>query len=203
MNYLFIGAHCDDIEISSIGYLLKLLKDGHSVFMIVCTLPYIKKEAEIRKKEQGKVVEELSKYKNFKFEFFHFIDGELYDHFLELKNTIESFINKNNIQKVVTHFNNDTHPDHETLSKAVDCAARKISIINFESPNVFGFIPNYFIELSKEDIKEKINLMKLHRSQNVKNNNFYIDKIKSNAMFRGQSVYCDYAEAFFIKRVKE
>lgn len=164
MNYLFIGAHCDDIEISSMGYLLKLLKGDHNVFMVVCTLPSDSLQADIRKKEQEKVIKVLSKYKNFHFEFFKFIDGRLYDQFLTLKDTIESFINNNKIEKVVTHFNNDTHPDHETLSKAVDCAARKISIINFESPNVFGFIPNYFIELSKEDIKEKINLMKLHRS---------------------------------------
>lgn len=204
MNYLFIGAHPDDIEISAMGYLIKLLNKGHNIFMLVISLPSDENERIIRLEEQNKVYEYLSKnYSNFNYDTYRYTDGKLLNELLSIKNIIENYIKNNNCEVVITHFGKDTHLDHETVSKAVDIAARKISIINFESPNVFDFIPNFFVPLTKEELETKIKLMKLHNSQNIKNENFYLKKIEANAIFRGQSVYEEYAEAFYIKRYKE
>lgn len=202
MNYLFVGAHPDDIEISAMGLLIKLLEKKHQVCMVISSLP--KDTYNIRKEEQNKVNSFLaSKFANFvNLGFLEFQDSKLYYDTLEIKDELEKIISSYKIDIVVTHFGKDTHLDHESVSKAADIAGRKISVINFESPNNYEFIPNFFVPLTQEEIDMKIKLMTFHESQNIKNNNFYLDKIKANGIFRGQAVYEPYAEAFFIKRLK-
>jgi LmbE family N-acetylglucosaminyl deacetylase len=205
LNYLFIGAHPDDIEISAMGFLIKLLENkANKVFMSVIALPKDEEIKSIRISEQFKVSSYLGiKYTNFRFlAYSNFYDGNLHNSLIELKNYIEEIITTYQIESIITHYGKDTHLDHEFLSKACDIAGRKISVINFESPNVYDFIPTFFVPLTNEELSTKIDLMKFHSSQNKRNNNFYLDKIQATAIFRGQAVYETFAEAFYIKRLK-
>lgn len=198
MNILFIGAHPDDIELSAGGYLLNSLKNGHSCFAMVFSGLY----HEIRRYEINNSFSYLEmKFPNFSERVYNFPDTELYKYEDEIKNIIEKNILNYDIDRCVTHFFKDTHRDHRSISQASIDAARKISIICYESPNVYEFEPNYYIKLDEETLNEKIKLMSYHKSQNDKNDNFYLKKIKAAAEFRGLSVYTKYAEAYHIIRM--
>lgn len=201
-RYLFVGAHPDDIEISAMGFLLNRLENGDECYALVLTA-----KTEERFNEQHKVFDYIaSKYNTSDKTLFHFKlfienfvfkDGELHKSKLEILHYVEEFIEQNKIDVVVTHFPKDTHRDHRAVSSAVTDAARKVSLLYFESPNVFNFVPNFFVALTKDELEEKYKIMSFHHSQNIKNNNFYLDKIKATAIFRGLSIY-EYASEGFV-----
>lgn len=202
-NYLFISAHFDDIEVCAMGTLLKLLETNNNIYFMVMSRQRDDTVYNIRRQEQENVIKQLVVYKNlFYLDEVKYYDGLLMNHTLDMRDIIEKVMAKYFIDTVFCTFEFDTHPDHVAVSKAVDMAARQKSVIQYETPNAFNFIPNYFVPLSNEDVTLKIRLMKIHRSQNDKNNNFYLDKIRATAIFRGQAIYEQFAEAFFIKRLK-
>lgn len=199
--YLFVGAHPDDIEISAGGFLLNRLRRGHPCHMLVLGC-----DREERIEEQRKVFTQLKEEFNdfdqtiFTYDLCNYSDGDLDGMKLEIIEVVEGLIERRGFKVVVTHFPEDTHRDHRAVSSAVTDAARKISLLYFESPNVFNFIPNFFISLSEEELDEKVQLMSYHITQNRYNKNFYLDKIRATGIFRGQAVYSDAAEGFYAAR---
>jgi LmbE family N-acetylglucosaminyl deacetylase len=96
----------------------------------------------------------------------------------------------------------DTNPDHCALKISNEQAGRGISTFEFETPNAYNFVPSYFVSLTEEEVELKLEMMRCHSSQNEKNSDFYLKKIKSTAEFRGLSIYEDFAEAYFPVRVR-
>lgn len=195
---LFTFAHADDESISCAGLMHKLLKQGIRVYAKWFTIN------EERSKELLNAIHVLEKSsgKNLEsVEFLYYPDTNLVSHKYEIKDLIENFIKENSITHSISHCA-DTHPDHVTLKEANEMAGRYISTFEFETPNAYNFNPSFFVELTEEEVQLKIEMMKCHTSQNVKNNNFYIDKIMAMSKFRGMACYTDYAEAYFPKRIK-
>jgi LmbE family N-acetylglucosaminyl deacetylase len=196
-KYLFCGAHPDDIEISAGGFLLNRLRRGNHCHMLVLGC-----DTQERIDEQFHVFSQLEAQFNgyektlFTYDLFSYSDGNLEDAKLEYIDIVEGLIERRQFDVVLTHFPKDTHRDHRAVSSAVTDAARKISLLYFESPNVYEFEPNFYCTLSEEELEEKIELMSLHKSQNEYNDNYYLNKIRATATFRGQPVYSPAAEAF-------
>lgn len=197
-NVLVVAAHPDDCEISCMGYVIDLLERGHEVTAAVMAVVDPDRRLELNMSFNALCRD----YDNFSFVTRDFADGKLHDSESRIKNFVETTIDRNSIDLVITHFPKDTHRDHRTVAQACIDAARKVSLIFFESPNVYEFEPNYYVPLSERVLERKIEQMSYHASQNVKNDNFYIDKIRANAAFRGQAVYEKYAEAFHVHRWK-
>lgn len=197
-NYLFISAHPDDVEISAMGFMLSLLRQGHTCHMMVCC-----GNDNDRQREQQDVFEDIHlKHRNFCGTICPYLDGNLEGSVDLIRNDVENKIRDNKIDVVVSHFPKDTHRDHRAVAQACIDAARTISLIQFESPNVYEFEPNFYVPLTQEDLDQKILLMQRHTSQNLRTKNFYLDKIRAMAAYRGQAVYEQYAEAFHIHRLK-
>jgi len=203
MNYLFIVAHADDFEISCAGFLMNRLKEGNKCHLTVLTSG----DDKIRKLEQLDTIKLLNSKFNqnkilFTSEHLTFIDSKLKNNLSDIINYTEEKIKKLKIDVVITHYPDDTHKDHRSVSEAVSDASRKTSILYFESPNTQNFNPNYFVKLTQEDIDIKIKMLKFHKSQNTRNKNFYIDKVSATARFRGISIFENYAEAYSVGRIK-
>lgn len=197
-HYLFVGAHPDDIEISAMGWVLKLLRQGENVGILVLT-----SDRSTRSMEQDDVYKYLSdKYpKSFTFGMYgYWGNQELCGNENKIKKLIEDVIARNDIDFVVTHYPEDTHLDHRVCSRAVTDAARKLTTVYFESVNCRGFVANLYIEIDKSILEEKMELVKMHNSQIIKNDSYFLRKVTSTAYHRGAEIYKDFAEAFHILR---
>lgn len=196
--HLFIGSHPDDLEISCMGYIIKLLKAKQRIFLYICSYG-----DNIRLKEQLKSFEELKKIGDFEFLIDKFEIRAFTENFSKIRSNLEKIISENNIHFVYAPYIYDTHIDHRTVSQAATDASRKISIIYYESPTSYNVEPNYFVIMDKEILDKKVELFKIHKSQYTKpNSNYFYNKIISTADFRGVSVYEEFAEAYIIGKMK-
>lgn len=120
---MVIVAHPDDAELYAYGMISKLIKCGNRVHVLIMTAGEAgngidKEETEnFRKKEASRVANKLG----YTYEFANFNDGELLPS-LQIR---EFLIKKIRIIKpdiIMTHKDNDYHPDHRYTSIAIkDC----------------------------------------------------------------------------------
>jgi len=199
-NILIVGAHPDDIEFGCGGSILKHLELGDNVFVLVMTNgeqgnhPSNREECLNSLKLLGLGESNIL--------FGNFSDGNLIANNITV-DFIEKSINKFNITKVYTHDPNDRHQDHRNCSLAVSSAARKIpELLLFQgySTNVC-FEPHYFIELSEEHLRKKLNALNCYKSQTTKKDSFNLKLIEHIAGANGKMCNSEYAEAFALNHV--
>jgi LmbE family N-acetylglucosaminyl deacetylase len=194
-----IGAHPDDIELGCGGTIHEAVKDGTRVVAVTMT-----------KGEQsgdgcqrcGEARAALAKLGVTEVHFGDFPDTEIpASH--EAVRFLETFVNKENPETILTHSVNSMHQDHRQVGWLTVAAFRTAPrILAYETPRVTSeFTPVYYIDIS-DSIKEKCDALKMHNSQNGKK---YInfDAIIAMASFRGQQVNVKYAEAFEVVRFVE
>lgn len=198
-NILAIGAHPDDVELGCGGTISKHLELGDFVFVLIMTNgengnhPFDKKECLNSLRLMG--------VKESNIIFGNFIDGDLSDnkHVVEF---IEKQIEKFCITKIYTHSPNDRHQDHRNCSNAVSSAARKVpEIFLFEGPSTnVSFEPHYFVELSEEQIRKKINSLNCYKSQ-IDKHSLNLPWIINLAKVHGTKTFTEYSEAFAINHI--
>lgn len=198
-NFLFLIAHPDDEAISCAGLMSKLLKQKKNVFLIVATHGGTLRSYEMQ--DAVYVLEDYCDHKLARFEHWSYEDTRVQNEQLSLKDKLERFIKEYHIEVSFSHCM-DTNPDHCALKVSNEQAGRSISTFEFETPNAYNFIPSYFVSLNEDEVNLKLLMMRCHSSQNEKNSDFYLKKIKSTAEFRGLSIYEDFAEAYFPVRVR-
>lgn len=201
MNILAFGSHPDDIEIGVGGTLCKCSEQGHiNVTGIVATLPQDKKE---RRKEAEVAAEILG------------IDIKLMDISFndlffsrKLVKKIDDILYEYNPEAIFTHWNGDSHQDHNVLTSGVIAASRlnDCSVYMYEQTLPGGIVPDSFNAQMYVDISstigKKIKSIEAHRSQHEINGELWLHGIKGRAMFRGSQINKEYAEAFqVVKRL--
>lgn len=96
---------------------------------------------------------------------------------------------------------NDWHQDHLTITNEVRRAFKKKTILGYDLPwNNFQSDHNLLIPLTRQDIEEKISLLRLYKSQSHKD---YMDPefLRSISRVRAAPLECEYAEAFEVIRM--
>lgn len=200
MKILAFGAHPDDIEIGVGGTLAKYSEEGHDVTGIIVTLPQKKK---VRKKESEFAAKILGI--NIKL-----LDISFDDLFFsrEIVRRIDDVLSKHEPDIIFTHWNGDSHQDHNVLTSGVIAASRmnKCSLYMYEQTLPGGIVSDSFnaqlyIDISST-IDKKIKSIYTHYSQHKKNGKLWLNGIKGRAMFRGYQINAEYAEAFqVVKRL--
>ncbi len=225
---LVIAPHADDEILGCYGLIKKVKKLGGKVYVQILTMGGYKKiDSSFVKKEKWHQ-EFLKTSKHLKIDGhdimfyeddFHYLDEiplRNIINYLETESSISLFKIKPTIVALPTIFS--SHQDHTQTYKAVISTLRiqpqkefnsPRLIISFESPEYyfwspyieFGkFSPNFFLALTKTDIKNKINAMSIYQSQLTKGKRDS-DKITSLAKIRGSEIGVDFAEAFHIHRM--
>jgi LmbE family N-acetylglucosaminyl deacetylase len=164
VNILAIGAHPDDIELGCGGTLLKSSRQGHNIFMYTLT----------RGGSAGQVIRRSNELINTAkligastIWIDDYEDGKVYLT-KELINSIELIIKKTKADIVFTHPSHDNHHDHRSMAEATKEAGRFTpNIFAYENPSTKIFNPTMYYDIS-DVIDEKINLIKLHESQDSK-----------------------------------
>ncbi|HSS44414.1 MAG TPA: PIG-L family deacetylase, partial [Thermoanaerobaculia bacterium] len=93
----------------------------------------------------------------------------------------------------------ETHGDHVAVFEAVKEAARRSSLLCFETVSTPPeFVPNFFVDITPY-LPEKLRAIGRHKTQGHK---LYMDPevVRGRAAHRGLHVGMPYAEAFWVYR---
>ena len=97
---------------------------------------------------------------------------------------------------VYTHTPQDTHQDHRATAVATLAACRRLSrILMYEAPTSVSFAPSVFVDLNGL-VEAKVDLLRAHVSQVLKNGLVDLEAIEAQARYRGFQARLRQAEAF-------
>ena len=221
---LIIAAHPDDEILGCGGYLSKYKNE--SIFRVIflaegssCRFkkldhytPVVLNEIEKRKKQSIKA---LAKFGVKKIKFYDNLCGELNNiSQVYLNKIIEKEVLKFNPNVILTHSENDLNSDHRVVFNSVIVACRPIKkshkpkkIYSFEVLSssewkvTKNFIPNHYIKLSKKNIMDKWDALKIYKDEIKKKphpRSLYGVNILAN--YRGLQIGEEYAEAYKLIR---
>lgn len=198
--YLFIGAHCDDIEAHAGGTVRKLAAHGARVHALVLS----HSGSGERKQEALRAFAHLA-IPDADIHLLDYPDRHLRDALPDLVQSIEHCIREYDIEAVFTHSNSDHHQDHRAAYEATIAAARNLSNLFFYAPTYPGrptlapFTPNLVVRLTEQQLAAKLAAINEHRSQNPKyGDGAYLDFLKCQAVVTALQLgnFHGYAEAF-------
>lgn len=186
MNYLFLGAHVDDVELSCAGTICKLVEHGHLVSII--TLSHVYENTDLLNEwrdSMDKLQVHYTAFQSFKTR-----------HFSEQRQLILDYLLTLKADYVFTHSTNDLHQDHRVVGEEAQRAFKNTNLLTFTAEwNQRTVTKNYFVILNSNQIETKKVALDCYKSQKARH---YMksDFIWANAMNNGVMAGCKYAEAF-------
>ena len=201
-TFLFLGAHCDDIEIGCGATVLRLAEEyPEAAFHWVVFSSDERRAAETRraaamllpKGRESKLV-----IKEFRNAFFPYIGIELKEYFEELKRSVVP-------DAIFTHHRRDLHQDHRTLAELTWNSFRSHLILEYEIPKYDGDLghPNMFVPVTKAMMERKIETLMACYATQANHQWFTPDTFAGLMRLRG--IECDsptgYAEAYHARKL--
>ena len=200
MRIIVFGAHPDDMEIGMGGTSAKHVEQGDDVLMVVATVPNLR---ELRTQEAHAGAEVLGA----RLEILDIPPDELGVN----RRTIREFdrlLTSVDPHLVYTHWDQDSHQDHNAVSRAILAAGRRnrCSVLMYEQTIPGGVTPGGFKAQSFVDITDyidrKCRSILVHRTQIDQNGgDWWLDGVRGRAMYRGYQMNARFGEAFEV--VKE
>jgi LmbE family N-acetylglucosaminyl deacetylase len=192
MNVLAIGAHPDDIELGCGAALLAHRRLGDHIALLVMT------SGEHGPQDgRSRVAEQLDAANILGAELYWggFEDGAVPDGRASV-DVIQSALAATGADVVYTHSPRDTHQDHRATAVASLAACRRTGrILLYESPTSVGFQPSVFVDVNGL-VEDKVELLRAHFSQVLKNGLVDLEAIEAQARYRGFQSRVRNAEAF-------
>lgn len=202
MNYLFIGAHPDDIEYSCAGTMLKLKEQGHEVKVVIMT----KGENDLTHNPNKRLKEQVESFEKLgikEFKILGYSDGNIPVN-SESVATIKKAIDEMTADTVFTHFPSDSHQDHISTARIVLSAVRgRQSLVYYNSYSSINFTPNLYINIEKY-VNSKIEILNSFTSQidkYKKRNRGFSEKALLQNQLNGYDSKCSFAEVFCVHSV--
>lgn len=188
-KYLFIGAHTDDIELSCGGTIYKLVQEHyiHCLSFSFCNKPELGEEYDASLSLLGVNFISLS---NFPSRIFT-------KHRQDILNSLYSLTG---FDFIFTHSVDCIHQDHKVIARESLRAFKGKNLITYSQPWNTNENPNYFVELSEQQLEKKIEALACYKSQAHR---AYMspDFIRAQARYNGIKCGKLYAEAFKIERL--
>ncbi len=196
MNVLAIGAHPDDIEYGCGGTLMRHIKRGDKVTLVILSRGERGGDPGVRTHEAREAARKIGA----DIHVFEYPDAEVPQSH-EVIDRLETLIKRLNPLRVYTHSVKDTHQDHRNTAYASIAAARFVpEILAYESPSLYlNFTPNYYVDISSY-IDRKVELLNRFTTQNGKDY-MKINAIRGLSQFRGLATAVTHAEAFEVIRI--
>jgi len=155
LRLLLLGAHCDDIEIGCGGTVLQLLSGRpgvHVTWVVFSSTPVREQEARASAALflQDAARDSTVVVKRFRDGFFPHEGAEIKQFFEALKKDVDPHL-------VFTHYRDDRHQDHRTVSDLTWNTWRRHTILEYEIPKYDGDLgrPNVYSPLSREVCERK------------------------------------------------
>jgi LmbE family N-acetylglucosaminyl deacetylase len=202
LKILCLGAHADDIEIGCGGTVLQLLSSQRTLeFFWIVFSSSSEREREARNSaalflDQAERKEVI--VKDFRDGFFPYDGARIKEFFEELKKRIAPDL-------IFTHYRDDRHQDHRTISDLTWNTWRDHLILEYEIPKYDGDLgsPNFFVPLGREVCDRKIKyICDVFQTQS---NKAWLTEDTFQALLRIRGVECaardKYAEAFYSRKL--
>jgi len=194
------GAHPDDVEIGMAGTIARLAAAGNDVYVCIAIIPEDRERRMQEAREAGRImgVKEVI-----------FLSLKVQDLGYNRKSigAIDAIVRHLNPHSIFTHWVEDSHQDHVNLTRCVIAATRKnhFNVYMYEQTIPGGITPaafraQYLIDISGY-IDQKMNSVRAHASQILRNGDWWIEGIRGRAMYRGYQMRSKYAEAFEIIKI--
>lgn len=199
---LCLGAHSDDIEIGAGATVLRLVRENPQarVVWVVCAAAGAR-GAEARA-SAGRFLEGAGAAEIVLREF---RDGHFPHHWAEVKAFLET-LKGADPDLVLTHYRDDLHQDHRTLSELTWNTFRDHAILEYEIPKWDGGMgaPNAFVPASVADADRKIaTLLECFATQAGKH---WFDDLTFRGLMRLRGLECNapdgLAEAFYARKLR-
>ena len=198
MNIIVFSPHPDDAEVMMGGTIAKYTQKGHSVSIVLVTIPYSK---ERRKEESKKAADILGAS-------LYVLDLDPYE--LEFNRGLVEIFDQviKDLQPdiIYTSWLYDSHQDHTTVSRASITATRKnnCSLYMYDQGlpsglNPYTFKTQAFVDIS-ETMGTKVKSISAHETQIEKYGRRWIQGVKARATYLGYRINTKYAEAFEVVR---
>lgn len=201
MNILAIGAHADDVELGCGGALLKWRTSGHRITVFTATNSGFSapdgtaiRSAEEAAAEAGEAAAQLgARLITGPFDTFGLAFGEA------LNAALIPVIQEVMPDLVLTHWTEDTHPDHKALALATLHACRRVpSLLMYISnwyPSTQSFHGTFFVDIT-ETFEGKLDLLRSFRSETSRTGDAWFDFVRDNAATCGRACGVPLAESF-------
>jgi LmbE family N-acetylglucosaminyl deacetylase/Flp pilus assembly protein TadD len=190
---LAIGAHPDDIELGTAGFLLKLKDSGAKVYGLTLTRGEKGGDPERRREEAERALAfvGLDGY-----QILDFPDTGLGEKIPSVRAAIEARIREVGATLVLTHAAVDVHGDHRAVHEATREAARAVPTVlcyeDVSTPQTFE--PNFFVDVTGY-VDDHLRTLAFHRTQEHRT---YMnpEMVRGRAAHRGMQIGRTYALAF-------
>lgn len=199
---LFLGAHCDDIEIGCGGTILRLREerpDADLRWFILSSSPERREEAlDGASRFLGSDFADRVSVESFRDGFLPYTGAEVKDAFERLKREIQPDL-------IFTHYREDLHQDHRLVNELTWNTWRDHVILEYEIPKYDGDLgrPNTFVPLRVEQVEAKVNAVVDAYPSQASKNWFDADTLRSLLRLRG--VECNaperFAEAYYARKL--
>lgn len=201
-RFLFLGAHCDDIEIGCGGTVLELLARYPKATVDWIVLSSGKARAAEARRAAKLFLANARKprvtIKNFRNSFFPTEAAEIKEYFEEIKRSLSPDV-------VFTHHRDDLHQDHRIVGELTWNTFRDHLILEYEVPKYDGGLgsPNVFVPLTRTIADRKIEIvMQAFKSQRSK---AWFSADTFAALLRLRGIECNaadgLAEAYYARKV--
>jgi len=201
LHVLCLGAHADDIEIGCGGTMLRLLSERrnvHVTWVVFSATGQREAEAHAGASQflEG-TADRRVMVQRFRDGFFPWQGGEIKEFMESLKREVEPDL-------IFTHFREDRHQDHRTISELTWNTWRRHMVLEYEVPKYDGDLgaPNCFVPLQQAICAHKAALIcRVFRSQSDKS---WLCEETFESMLRLRGLECaapdKHAEAFHCRK---
>ena len=199
-SVIVFGAHPDDIEIGMAGTICRLAAAGNDVYSCIATIPddYERRTREAREAARILGIKEVIPLP---------LKVEDVGYNRSTIGAIDAIIRDIRPHSVFTHWCEDSHQDHVNVTRCVISATRKnhFNVYMYEQTIPGGITPaafraQYLIDVSPF-IEKKMDSIRAHASQIMRNGDWWIEGIRGRAMYRGYQIRTRYAEAFEVIKI--
>ncbi|MFQ5417651.1 MAG: PIG-L deacetylase family protein [Myxococcota bacterium] len=202
LRLLFLGAHCDDIEIGCGGTVLRLAREfPDAVFhwVVFASDSERKQEAEASARAfLAGVADKQIVIESFQESYFPY-------HGRAIKDFFEGAVKPIAPDLVFTHYRDDRHQDHRIISDLAWNTFRDHMILEYEIVKYDGDFgtPNFFVPLARDTSRRKVSLVLEHFPSQRGRQWFSADAFEAVARLRG--IECNapdgHAEAYYARKL--
>ena len=201
LRVLCLGAHCDDIEIGCGATIRRLVRRERGAEVAWHVFSSSERRVAGARESASRFLDgAMSSHvdiRSFRNGYFPYVAADIKDYFESLKDGLDPDI-------VLTHFREDRHQDHRTISDLTWNTFRNHMILEYEIPKFDGDLctPNFYVPVNEEDADFKVTaIMDCFATQAPKE---WFDERTFFALMRPRGVECiaqsGLAEAFYVRK---
>lgn len=199
---LFLGAHCDDIEIGCGGTIQRLVQSYPNVQY--CWIVF-SSNAKRSLEAQSSAMDFLAKASDKKIQINNFRNGYFPHEWANIKDYMEQLKGEIVPDLIFTHYRNDLHQDHRVISELTWNTFRNNTILEYEIAKYDGDLgqPNCFVPLTNEQSNSKVEKI-LRYFQTQKDKHWFTEDVFLSLMrLRGieSNAPSGFAEAFYARKI--